>query len=93
MADLIVTCVRSDGSDDDYRIEGIGSGRSWYHAIDTAIYNIECGVHRYYTTHCGVKAKVVVQVHAVTKRKYLTTESDGYSGNNLSELQSCPLAA
>ena len=97
MAELRVTCVVSDNSDDDYRIQGIGGGdnhfNAWYHPIDQAIRNIECRSHRYFTSHGGKSAWVIVKVHPSTGRKYLTTEPDGYSANNLSRLQSCRLAA
>ena len=97
MTDLYVTCVVSDGSDDDYRIDAIGGGSTmltrWEHTIDKAIYNIECKINRYYTSVNGKKAWVVVRIHPSSGRKYLTTEADSYSCNNLSRLRSCRLAA
>ena len=97
MADLHITCVVSDGSDRDFRIDAVGGGNGphsrWLHKIDKAILNIECRTHRYFTKSCGKIAWVIVKVHPATGRKYLTTEADGYSSNNLSNLQSCPVAA
>lgn len=96
MAALLITCVISDGSDDDSRIDSIGGGISflqseWRHSIDIAILNIKLGIHTYYTMNNGLRAKVVIRRHYISNREYLTTEPDGYSGNNLSKLQTCPL--
>lgn len=95
--DLQVTCVVSDGSDDDSRIDAIGGGSTiltrWEHTIDNAIRYIECNTFKYHTLTSGKFARIIVRKHSVSGRKYLTTEADGYACNNLSNLQSCRIAA
>ncbi|PHR63072.1 MAG: hypothetical protein COA47_00195 [Robiginitomaculum sp.] len=95
--ELQITCVTSDGTDDDSRIDGVGGGSSllasWYHTIDQAILNIECGTHRYYTSVNGNSVWVIVKEHWSSGRKYLTTEPDGITANNLSKLGACSVAA
>jgi hypothetical protein len=69
-------------------IGGVNSGVRWKHTEDQAIRNIENGTHRYYTSAGGRSVWVVVAVHQ--GRKYLKTEADGYSPDNLLALPECP---
>jgi len=88
MTSLQVICIRKRG--DHYnpheRIQGIG-GSGWYHTEDQAIANIEKGTHTYYVSVAGRSVRVVVAVH--NGRKYLKTEADDYSPNNLLALPEC----
>ncbi len=89
MASLQVTCIRKRGShyDPHERIQGIG-GTGWYHTEDQAISNIEQGTNSYYVSAGGRTVRVIVAVHH--GRKYLKTEADGYSPDNLLALPECP---
>jgi Protein of unknown function (DUF3892) len=89
MASLQVTCIRKRG--DHYnpheRIEGIG-GSGWYQTEDSAIADIENRVNSYHVSAGGRTVAVIVAVHS--GRKYLKTEADGYSPDNLLALPECP---
>lgn len=88
MAELQVKCITKRGShyNPHERIAAIG-GDGWYHSEDEAIANIERGVHNYYVSVNGRLVRVVVAVH--NGRKYLKTDPDGYSPNNLLALPEC----
>lgn len=93
MANYHVTCIKRDGADDDRRIDGIGGvhgGERWFLPIDEAINWIESGKGGFYTSVAGQSVWIVVKVHPQTKRKYLTTEGDGFPPNNLLNLRDCP---
>jgi hypothetical protein len=88
MAQLQVTCItkRGDHYDPHERIQGIG-GAGWYKTEDQAIAEIEQGTNSFFVNVGGRAVRVVVAVH--NGRKYLKTEADGYSPNNLLALPEC----
>ena len=89
MARLQVTCIRKRGDhyDPHERIQGIG-GSGWYKSEDEAIRDIEDGTNSFYVTVGGRTVAVKVSTHQ--GRKYLKTEADGYSPDNLLALPECP---
>jgi hypothetical protein len=89
---LQVTCVtKRDRQSAHERIQGIGGGATilgrWWHAEDDAIKNIENGLVGYYVSVGEKSVWVVVATHS--GRKYLKTEPDGYSPDNLLSLAEC----
>jgi hypothetical protein len=88
MAQLQVTCIRKRGDhyDAHERIQGIG-GSGWYKSEDQAIADIESGANSYYVSVGGRSVFVIVATH--NGRKYLKTEADGYSPDNLLALPEC----
>jgi hypothetical protein len=87
MAEFQVTCIRKrDRYNAHERIEGIG-GSGWYKLEDDVIDEIEAGTNSYVVRAGGHTVAVVVAVHS--GRKYLKTEPDGYSPDNLLSLPEC----
>jgi Protein of unknown function (DUF3892) len=94
--DVQVSCIRKrDRLNPHERIEGLGGvhgGTRWYQLEDVIIAELEKpdGTRRwnYFTSVNGRTVRVIVAVH--NGRKYLKTEADGYSPNNLLELSPCP---
>jgi hypothetical protein len=84
-----VTCINKRGShyDAHERIEFIGQQSAWKLSEDSAIRRIEGGSDSFYTFVNGRQAEVVVAIH--NGRKYLKTDADGYSPNNLLALPEC----
>lgn len=73
------------------RIQGIGgvaNGVRWWRAENDAIRDVEMDSTSYYTSVHGRSVWVVVATH--NGRKYLKTEADGYSPDNLLSLPECP---
>ena len=74
------------------RIENIGGiaadGSRWKVDETTAINGIEAGKWAFYVSVDGHSVWVVVATH--TGRKYLKTQPDGYSPDNLLSLPECP---
>ena len=93
MATYQVTCIKRDGADADRRIDGIGGfadRNPWFLPIDEAIAWIEQGKGKFYVSAGGKSVWVVVKIHPTSRRKYLTTEVDGFPPNNLLSLPDCP---
>lgn len=93
MAHHMVTCVRRDDDDRDFRIQGIGGTGPegpWFLPIDDAIRRIESGADRFYVSGGGSVADVLVETHEDSGRKFLKTTPDGIRANNLSALPDCP---
>jgi len=84
-----VTCVNKRGShyNPHERIEYIGQQGNWKIPEDSAIRRIESGQDSFYTFVNGRQAEVIVATH--NGRKYLKTDADGYSPNNLLALPEC----
>lgn len=82
-----VTCInKKDRTDPHERITHIGS-TGWRHTSEDAIKNIENGTYEYYVSKNGHDVKVKVATR--NGRKYLKTESDGDSPDNLLSLDEC----
>ena len=88
-----VFCITKRGShyNAHERIQGIGGvvqGLQWWRAEDDAIRDVESDRTAYYTSVGGRSVWVIVAVH--NGRKYLKTETDYYSPDNLLALPECP---
>ena len=88
-----VICINKRGGhyDPHERIQAIGgvvTGVRWKDPEDTAIRNVERDSTSYYVSVNGRSVWVIVATH--NGRKYLKTEPDGYSPDNLLALQECP---
>lgn len=88
MAHLQVTCITKRGNhyDPHERIQAIG-GSGWKKSEDEAIRDIENGSNSFYVSVNGRSVPVVVASH--NGRKYLKTQPDGYSPDNLLALPEC----
>jgi Protein of unknown function (DUF3892) len=85
---LQVTCInKADRYSAHERIENIG-GYRWKHTEDDAIAYIENDVYSYYISRGGYEARVIIATRL--GRKYLKTEDDGESPDNLLSLPECP---
>lgn len=84
-----VTCInkRGDHYDPHERISHIGQQGNWRIMEDSAIKRIESGSDSFYVSVGGKTVEVIVASH--NGRKYLKTQSDGYSPNNLLNLNEC----
>lgn len=93
-ADHQVLCTKKDGSDPDYRIDGIGgmndNNTRWYMDEDKAIAGMKAGTWTFYTRVNGLRADVVIRTHPRSRLEYLTTLPDGARQNNLLYLPNCP---
>ncbi|RXK87045.1 DUF3892 domain-containing protein [Filimonas effusa] len=89
-----VSCINKRGNhyDAHERISHIGglnnSGSRWKLTEDEAIKSIEENKYQFYVSVNGRSVNVVIAQHE--NRKYLKTESDRYSPNNLLNLPECP---
>jgi hypothetical protein len=81
-----ITCIIPDSSDPDERIDSVG-GLGWTKDEDTVIGEIEEG--REYFVEVD-SARVTVLVSERDGRKYLRTDPDETSENNLLSLPTCP---
>ncbi|HLX32620.1 MAG TPA: DUF3892 domain-containing protein [Gaiellaceae bacterium] len=88
MAHLQVTCItkRPSHYDPHERIQALGGG-GWYKAEETVIGEIERRTNSYFVRVGGRSVSVIVATHL--GRKYLKTEADGYSPDNLLNLRDC----
>ena len=89
-----VSCInkRGDHHDPHERISHIGGvnhdNSRWRLTEDEAIKAIEDGKYEFFVSVNGKTVNVVVAKHK--ERKYLKTEPDGYSPDNLLSLPECP---
>lgn len=87
-----VSCVKPDGNDLYSRIDGIGGvngdGTRWYLDEDKAIAGMDSGKWEFFVSVNNREVEVIVAER--NGRRYLKTEADGYSENNLSKLPTCP---
>lgn len=81
-----ITCIVPDGSDPDRRIDAVG-GSGWQKSEDTVIGEIENG-EKYFVDVGGKEVKVIVAKRG--ERKYLRTDPDETTENNLLSLPECP---
>lgn len=88
MAQLQVTCItkRPSHYEAHTRIQALG-GTGWYKVEDTVIGEIERRTNSYFVSIGGRTVSVIVAAHL--GRKYLKTEADGYSPDNLLNLPEC----
>ncbi len=90
-----VTCIRkSDRYNPHERIESIGgvnpNGTRWELDEDKAIAGIERGEWLFYVQKAGRRTNVVI-ARSATGHKYLKTEADDVTPNNLLSLATCPI--
>jgi hypothetical protein len=89
-----VNCINKRGShyDAHERISHIGgpndNGTRWKLTEEEAIKSIEEGKYQFYVSVNGRSVNIIIASH--NRRKYLKTESDDYSPNNLLNLSDCP---
>jgi hypothetical protein len=81
-----ITCIIPDSDDPDQRIDSVG-GPGWTKDEDTVIGEIEEG--REYFVEVA-SARVTVLIGERDGRKYLRTDPDETTENNLLSLSSCP---
>jgi hypothetical protein len=67
---------------------GVANGLRWKDPEDLAIRNVERDPRSYYVSRGGHSVWVIVAAH--NGRKYLKTQNDGYSPDNLLSLPDCP---
>lgn len=85
---LQVTCINKRGNhyDPHERISHIG-GSGWRHTQQQGIENVEADPGAYFVAATGGSVWVTVGIH--NGDKYLTTEPDGSTQNNLLSLPEC----
>jgi hypothetical protein len=88
-----VTCInKSDRTDAHERIISIGgvdaNNNKWKQRQAEAIQNIENNKYSFYVISGGIKTKVIVAKSALG-HKYLKTEADNTTSNNLLSLPEC----
>jgi hypothetical protein len=93
MADLQITCINKTDRDNPHeRITRVGGGStaltSWRKTQQEAIREIDAGTNRFYVYDGQKSVWVIVRVSRYG-HKYLTTEADGESQNNLLSLPEC----
>jgi hypothetical protein len=81
-----ISCIVRDGSDPDNRIDEVG-GTGWQKSEDAVIAEIENGTGSYYVNVGGKEVDVVVRERE--GRKYLRTDPDETTENNLLSLPEC----
>ena len=87
--DLQITCITSDGSDEDRKIDAVGGPGFSVLPIATAIAWHDQG-HTFWTKAglLQLRAEVYVRGTLLTGR-FMTTSPDGYLPNNLHRLPQC----
>jgi uncharacterized protein DUF3892 len=87
MADLQVTCINKQPRNDTH--EGIThlGGNGWRHTRGEIVFNIDNGVHTYYTLVNGRRAEV--KTRNGQNGKYVQTVADGYWTDNLLAMPEC----
>lgn len=82
-----ITCIVPDSSDPDERIDSVG-GSGWTKSEDVVIEEIENEGREYFVDVDGQQVDVTVQERNGTK--YLRTDPDKTTKNNLLSLPECP---
>jgi hypothetical protein len=90
MARYHVTCINKHPTHQDrhHRIQNIG-GTWGKHTQADAVYNIDNHIHTYYTTGGGETAEVITATHSPSGTKYLKTNKDTTTKDNLLSLPEC----
>lgn len=89
-----ITCInkipRNDPNESITHVGGRGSdGKPWKLTLADAIQHIESGAWRFYVSVNGQGVWVVVATSRA-RNKYLKTEADSSTSNNLLSLPECP---
>jgi hypothetical protein len=82
-----ITCIIPDSSDPDNRIDSVG-GKDWTKSEDVVIAEIESG-SEYFVEVDGASVSVEVDQRS-NGTKFLRTDSDETTANNLLSLPTCP---
>ena len=94
MADNVqISCIRKANRTNPHeRIQGVGGtnpdGTRWYLTEDQAIAGIEADKWRFWSSGGGKSVWVIIATHS--GRKYLKTQPDGITPDNLLALPECP---
>ncbi|MGN6266565.1 MAG: DUF3892 domain-containing protein [Ginsengibacter sp.] len=94
MSRHLITCINKRGNhyNPHERISNIGGINSdnsrWKLSEDDAIKSIKDGKYEFYVRINGISVDVIIATH--NGRRYLKTEADGYSPDNLLSLTECP---
>lgn len=88
-----ISCInkvpRNDPNESISHVGGIANGTRWKLTLADAINRIERGEWQFYVSVNGKTTWVVVAVSRAGN-KYLKTEADGSTSNNLLNLPECP---
>ena len=89
---LRITCIDKDDRYSPHeRIQNVGGlnrdGTRWRLTLDEAIAGIEAGRYAFYVQAGDLSVNIKIAKHE--RRKYLKTEADGYSPDNLLSLPDC----
>ena len=88
-----IQCINKRDRYDRYssitHVGGVHNGQYWHITQDDAISHIENRVWDFYTNVRGHRARVVVE-KSIFGNKYLKTEADQGTENNLLSLPECP---
>lgn len=87
-----ISCINKDDRYNEYErithVGGIHSNQQWKLTLDDAIKSIENGTYAFYTSVNSHVRKVVVATRL--GKKYLRTEADSDTPDNLLSLPECP---
>lgn len=83
-----ITCIVPDSNDPDNRIDSVG-GKDWIKSEDVVIVEIDSGAESYFVEIDGARVSVEVRERS-NGTKFLRTDSDETTANNLLSLPTCP---
>lgn len=85
-----IVCVNKDKEDDITHVGFYFDGKLIRTTLEKTIQLIEDG-HKFYTEVSDNEANVKVMIHPTSKKKFLKSEPDGTTINNLDNLTICPV--